>query len=488
MTRSIADERQQKSHIDHSKAPENPATCQFLPYKHHSPIAWAGTDQKQEKVEVIPKHRAIMNVGMGASAAHVGNSQSAAPLLSHTEDRLREIDQNPINDATQPRARPNQQSETLQTVDIGPEALPAVDMVWKLSNLDYMPRPIKVVRVGDEGFPREAQDKYQRFMDYRRQMCEIEPNVKSLFSKKVIRRVLLPSREGSAEPVPYILIKGCNKTEVTKLHTELSRRVWRREYHPPLKICYQLGSLLFPASQKEVFFAEDQERVTLCGALVSIADGKENRTVTLGGILESNRRLFAFTAGHSSSTASELEEEGSFTGQHTKEQDGNFEATVTIPQAQDYDDDIEDALVFLHAEELDNDVEDASVTPHAKAYKKSSSTTSTEWSKTPTIGHVDISGQDWSLVALNDPLLALPNIFNNVESGLTQCYLHEVAQQPGKCVVVLAGASGQKKMKMISGEAEICLPSGEWVVTWELEMDVNSRKYILISHLQDYTY
>jgi len=97
----------------------------------------------------------------------------------------------------------------------------------------------------DEFEDEEAESKYQKFTDFLRatsnDLSRPENDPLKSFRGRWIEhdQVLLQSPEPGSKPLPYIRFIGArNEDEVKVLHASLSKRMFRKEYYPPLKICY----------------------------------------------------------------------------------------------------------------------------------------------------------------------------------------------------------------------------------------------------------
>ena len=313
----------------------------------------------------------------------------------------------------------------------------------------------------DEFDEEEAESQYQKFTDFLRaasnDLARPENDPLKYFKGRWIEhdQVLLQSPEPGSQPLPYIRFIGArNENEVKILHASLSKRTFRKEYFPPLRICYVLQQVTPLASADKVVPIRSSPN-TLCGTLVAIGAGKDRKIVTIGGIVENIGSCYALTTSHLNCDDKSSGPDDLFSDFKINEDD--------------YADDVDSPLIIdvngswpgWHETFSDDDENDA-LGYHAR---KSS------------LGTVEHTGSDWALVKIDDPQFGLPNLVSestHVESSdasdlpMKERYLGYVATEPKAGLVrVLAGASGPRTMLLLKKSSNLRLPSGAWVRTWK---------------------
>jgi hypothetical protein len=277
--------------------------------------------------------------------------------------------------------------------------------------------------------------------------------------------------------VPYICVLGLQTHQAVKImNAVLCKSKARELYHPHIRICYDLSKVDACASDNtSVVYATPS--TTLCGTLAIVKHQNEQRTVTIGGLIKVADRLYAITTSHIVSTISE--------GASRKSSDLLDDI---ISDIDDYDDDVESALVIGRETEESSSTDEKS----SPIFTNSRSPTSVDFGSSKTLGTLEQSGLEWSLIRIQNPSLQLPNFAANEEEVKTvaritrpeRSYISSVAEFPSSMTVtVLAGASGQVKARLSPNEAYTHLPSGDFVQTWTLSFENGTGKHIYDSSL-----
>ncbi|KAI3321758.1 hypothetical protein HD806DRAFT_146484 [Xylariaceae sp. AK1471] len=203
-------------------------------------------------------------------------------------------------------------------------------------------------------------------------------------------------------------------------------------------------------------FFRGRPQKTLCGALVSIGDGRDKRIVTIGGLLTDGVTTWALTAGHLPKEA------------HHIESDSDTLAETDL-NLSNYEESVEPPLIILPATSFVRDrVEESDLTGTLEIPAEQ-------------LGEIEIVGDEWSLIRLEDASLALPNC---VASEHQQpCYLYTIAEEPelndantvGNLVTILGGVTGTSKMRLLSVRSPMRLPGGKWVDAWVGEAETDSQ-------------
>jgi hypothetical protein len=333
----------------------------------------------------------------------------------------------------------------------------------------------------DEFDEEEAETKYQKFTDFLRatsnDLARPENDPLKYFRGRWIEydQVLLQSPEPGSQPLPYIRFIGArNEEEVKILHASLSKRTFRMEYFPPLRLCYVLKEVTPLASGDDKVVPLQSSPNTLCGTLVAIGSGESRRIVTIGGMVESLGSCYALTTNHLS-----REDKSS---RHDPFSD--FEINED-----DYDDDIDSPLIIdvngsgpgaNDTFSADDDDENGALEYQAR---------------TSSLGTIKHTGSDWALVKLDDPQFALPNLVSESakveisetpELPMRQAYLGYVATEPKAGFVrILAGASGPKTMLLLKKSSNLRIPSGAWVRAWKAKSGPTSDSSMCDHYISD---
>ncbi|KAG6364098.1 hypothetical protein INS49_005696 [Diaporthe citri] len=210
---------------------------------------------------------------------------------------------------------------------------------------------------------------------------------------------------------------------VRKYHAALSKRKVKHQYHPPLRLCYEIQRLNYHAANAGTY-AEGDPGTTLCGKTAVIEDGDTRRLVTIGGVIQVGNKLYAMTAGHSATAADEI---GS-----TSETESSSPSSNDI----EYDDDLESALICGGP----STNSDAEWQPHRGGQNDQHQ--STAESAALTFHGSSMSGDDWSLHLIDDPLLALPNALPGTDNFTTRYMTYPASQPFPGLFWLIAGVSG----------------------------------------------
>lgn len=286
---------------------------------------------------------------------------------------------------------------------------------------------------------------------------------------KPFERVLIQGSKAGSRPDPYIRFTNFRTEEdVRKYHAALSRRKVKHQYHPPLRLCYEIQRLKFHAANAGIPFEGDPGE-TLCGKTAVIEDGDIRRLVTIGGVIQVDKKLYAMTAGHSSGAA-----------ESTSETESSHSPSSDYVE---YDDDLESALI-CGGPSTDSDT---GWQPHRDGHNDHNQ--NTPESAALTFYGSSMSGDDWSLHLIEDPLLALPNALPAINNFTTR-YMTYPARQPFPGpVLLIAGVSGPLVVHMLPGVVSFPLPSGNWVSAWKVSrFSLKTFKIlVLLTKYQDCT-
>ena len=273
---------------------------------------------------------------------------------------------------------------------------------------------------------------------------------------KPFERVLIQGSKAGSKPCPYIRFTNFRTEEdVRKYHAALSKRKVKYQYHPPLRLCYEIQRLNFHAAKANIQVEGDPGE-TLCGKTAVIEDGDTRRLVTIGGVIKVDNKLYAMTAGHDTTADKQL--------QSVSESESSF---GSFTDDTEYDDDIESALICGGPSAASDDERQ----PHRDGQTDQHHTLP---GPPPLIFRgSSMCGDDWSLHLIEDPMLALPNSFPGIDGASTE-YMTDPASQPvlrvsgPKDAWLLAGVSGPRVVHMIPGTMSFPLPSGNWVSAWKV--------------------
>lgn len=313
----------------------------------------------------------------------------------------------------------------------------------------------------------EAELKYQKFTDFLQKASNNpsspENNPLLHFKRRWIEhdQVLLQPPDPDASPVPYIRFIGLHdENEIRLLHASLSKRKFRREYFPPLRICYVVQQLSSLASDVNAVLPLSNISSTLCGALVTIGQGSDARIVTIGGTVESIGAYYALTVSHQSGDDPSISPE-------------TYLSSLDVNE-EDYDPDVDSPLVITRDE-------DASVSTGLSTNTgdddDNGDSTNFTTSKSTAIGEVKVTGEDWALIKIGNPQLALPNCLH--EGGtegkddpvVGQVYFDHVASdsQAGYAQII-SSRGGLKTVRLLRKPANVRHPSGAWLRTWKAKL------------------
>lgn len=270
---------------------------------------------------------------------------------------------------------------------------------------------------------------------------------------KPFERVLIQGSKENSKPCPYIRFTNFRTEEdVRKYHAALSKRKVKSQYHPPLRLCYEIQRLNFHAANANVD-VEGDPGDTLCGKTAVIEDGGTRRLVTIGGLIKVDNKLYAMTAGHDATANGQL--------QSISESESSFGASTDETE---YGDDIESALICGGPSMTSDD---------GPQPQRDGVVYTTPGSATLTFHGSSMSGDDWSLHLIEDPLLALPNSFPGIGVNGVIGYMTYPASQPraryrNTDAWLLGGVSGPCVVHMLPGIISFPLPSGNWVSAWKV--------------------
>ncbi|KAG8160259.1 hypothetical protein KVR01_009795 [Diaporthe batatas] len=273
---------------------------------------------------------------------------------------------------------------------------------------------------------------------------------------KPFERVLIQGSKAGSKPCPYIRFTNFRTEEdVRKYHAALSKRKVKCQYHPPLRLCYEIQKLNFHAASADSNFEGDPGG-TLCGKTAVVEDGGTRRLVTIGGLIRVDNKLYAMTAGHDTTADRQL--------QSISESESSFGASTDDTE---YDDDIESALICGGPSTASDDGRQPHQDSRADEHRTKPG------SATLTFHGSSMSGDDWSLHLIEDPLLALPNSFSRMD-GVSIGFMTYPASQPVNSTTeawLLAGVSGPRVVDMLPGVVSFPLPSGNWVSAWKVALN-----------------
>lgn len=267
---------------------------------------------------------------------------------------------------------------------------------------------------------------------------------------KPFERVLIHGSIAGSKPCPYIRFTNFRTEEdVRKYHAALSKRKVKDQYHPPLRLCYEIQRLNYHAD-KAGTYAEGDPGTTLSGKTAVIENGDTRRLVTIGGVIQVGNKLYAMTAGHSAAAAEEM--------RSTSETESSSPSSNDI----EYNDDLDSALI-CGGPSTNSDTE---FPPYRGGQNDQNQ--NTPESAALTFHGSSMSGDDWSLHLIDDPLLALPNAMPGMDNSTTR-YMTSPARQPFPGLVwLIAGVSGPLAVLMLPGVVSLPLPSGNWVSAWKV--------------------
>lgn len=313
----------------------------------------------------------------------------------------------------------------------------------------------------------------EAFYKFRRLMTQQRRELRLPGSRKPYSRVIIEEQGPPLKRTACILLRPFrDETEVTAYHAILSKSTWR-EHYSPLTLLYekQKSKLDYVSAHPEARLMNAAPKHSLCGTLAIIGNEERRRVVTIGGILAIEDKLWATTAAHS---ASDEDEESTSSTVETLAED--------MIRPWEYPEDVTEALIFAKPDE---GVQSEPIA--APTYPSAGAAAGTDFTRLRFLGEAEESGNDWSLILINDKALALPNAAHADDDdggalGLSNAvYLVERAEtHPGPCdAEILAGASGLVAVKMTPGQVEVPLPSGSWVTAWECLVKSGHREFLI---------
>ncbi|KAJ4419461.1 hypothetical protein N0V82_004906 [Gnomoniopsis sp. IMI 355080] len=301
---------------------------------------------------------------------------------------------------------------------------------------------------------RGLDDAETKFQEFRAFIKKEGKNLGLPGGNKPFKRILIQSNPAGS-PEPYILFTNFrSQEEVQRYHAALSKRKVRNQYHPPLRLCYELQELRFNAANaniRVIGYLGD----TLCGHTAIIEDEGRRRLITIGGVIKVGGRLYAMTAGHSPNAGEDLG--------RSSEAESSTDNSLSF-DASSFDDDIESALI----------IDEGSTGPKAEypqipgEQNKMTHDRTSGSAVAVTFQSPSIAGDDWALHLIEDPMLALPNSIPG-DDDATESYMTYPAMKPIPGLVwLLAGVSGCRAVHMLPGTVTFPLPSGKWIDAWEV--------------------
>lgn len=346
----------------------------------------------------------------------------------------------------------------------------------RLLSLNFQPSQ-KIALREDARFPEEYKEHVRKLSKY----LEKEPPK----FEEADYYTLIPcmgKRIGSTDKpdtlVPYVRVIGLTNDQAIKaMNVVLCKSKVRSLYHPHIRICFDTSKVDASASD-DAITVYGSPTTTLCGTLIVIKRANVQRTVTVGGLITVADRFYAITSSH---IVPSISEEPTRTS-------SSISDAITIDE-NDYDDDVEPALVIERETEESgsNDGKSWSTVTSNPPQKAGVS-----FGSARTLGTLEESGQEWSLIRIKEPWLKLPNSAANEDKlggGAEDAphngnYISSVAETPsGMTVTVLAGASGQVKARLSPNEAYTRLPSGTFVQTWTLSFEHGTGKHFYNNEL-----
>lgn len=384
-------------------------------------------------------------------------SNSSDEIKSSTRARHAPV-ASTTSSATQPQVNTQHSSST--PIDIG--AQPARDLITRNNRVRRILERVDWTKL--RGDTVQGVAKFQEFEDAETKFQEFQSFIKAEGKYlglpegcKPFERVLVQGREAGSNPYPYIRFTNFRTEEdVRKYHSALSKRKIKQQYHPPLRLCYEIQRLRYHAGDAgdAGTDVEGDSGETLCGKTAVIEDGDTRRLVTIGGLVQVDNKLYAMTSGHDASSGDDV--------QRVPETDSSF---GTATDEVEYDVDIESALICGEPgtnSGVDWDTDRAGRNDQDRATE----------SATLRFHGSSMAGEDWSLQLIENPLLALPNSFPGIH-GVTTRYMTYPASQPlSGPVWLLAGVSGARIVHMLPGIMTFPLPSGNWISAWKVSLVV----------------
>lgn len=344
-------------------------------------------------------------------------------------------------------------------------------IVEKVLGVRYTKIHQKVTSV-EEDFKHANLDDHDRldeaFYKFGRLMNQQRKDLRLPGSRKPYARVIIEEEGPPPKRTACILLRPFrDETEVTAYHSILSKSIWREHYYP-LTLLYekQKSNLDYLSAHQEARLVNSAPKDTLCGTLAVIGNENQRRIVTIGGILQSGDDLWASTAAH---YISDEDQQSTLSTFETPTED--------MIHPEEYPEDVSEALIFAKPDM------GAQAEPFVlPQYTSSGAEAVEDFARLPMLGEAEESGEDWSLIRIEDRSMALPNAAHAHGSdegilGLENAvYLVDRAEKhPGPCnAEVLAGVSGPVAVEMTAGQVQVPLPSGSWISAWECVVKLGS--------------
>lgn len=404
--------------------------CRFVD---HRGVETENADRRVKRTEP-PKIPQLRSAGTPPTFSTIQRQTGAAPSsITHSDYRLNQTL------STSDDIRAHTEPDLLTKNDRIRRILAMVD--WTKVRRDT----VEQVAIFQE--PEDAETKFQEFESFIRAEGR---NLGVPEGCKPFERVLIRGEKPGSKPCPYISFTNFRTEEdVRKYHAALSKRKVRQQYYPPLRLCYELQRLSYHASSARLHLKENPGN-TLCGKTATIEVDGVRQAVTIGGVIQVDNKLYAMTSGHSA-MANQAERAS-----------GNF---IDIDDS-GYDDDIEPALICGGP----NSTHDTHSQPHLPVHSHDERFPVGTGSITLDFEGSSMTGDDWSLYLIDDPLLALPNSVPGRE-GATTRYMTCPARRPvPDSVWLLAGFSGHRVVSMLPGAVIFPLPSGNWIKAWKVSI------------------
>ncbi|KAI1744983.1 hypothetical protein F4680DRAFT_403941 [Xylaria scruposa] len=200
----------------------------------------------------------------------------------------------------------------------------------------------------------------------------------------------------------------------------------------------------------------DAQQHTLCGNLISIGEGKERRVLTIGGLVTDGETTWALTAGHLPKEAQ----------RSRSDSDTLTENDLGLSE---YNEDVEPPVIIIPT------------TASSHADMESPSLNKPRGLSPPELGDVDISGEEWSLIRLNNETLALPNCAIYKDQQPVYLFKYAESSLPDNIptnslgVTVIGGVTGLSQVLLLSEKIPMRLPGGKWVDAWVAEAETESQ-------------
>lgn len=308
--------------------------------------------------------------------------------------------------------------------------------------------------------PEDAETKFQEFESFIRAEGR---NLGLPEGCKPFERVLIRGEKPGSKPCPYISFTNFRTEEdVRRYHAALSKRKVRQQYYPPLRLCYEIQRISYHAASASLHL-EGNPGDTLCGKTATVEVDGVRRAVTIGGVIQVDNKLYAMTAGHGATDDQADKGEATSTNSNDDVDDSG------------YDDDIEPALIRGGP----HSTHDVQSQPHLSPRNERSK--ARMGSTTLNFKGSSMTGDDWSLHLIDDPLLALPNSFPGSpgRGGATTRYMTYPASSPvSDPVLLFAGVSGHREVSMLPGPVSFPLPSGKWINAWKVSIALKQRALV----------